>query len=93
MSFNENSQLKKMDKELLWVKVRVKCFLFSSTHPPARLVFLPQCSQPGIYTGLTGSHRPGARIRTQVFWFKQVSFSKHILRLDNDAKKTRTLLQ
>lgn len=69
--------IKKMDKELFWVKVRCKVFFIQAIPIPARLVFFcTQCSQPGIYTGLTGSHRARARIRTQVFWFKQVSFSK-----------------
>ena len=59
--------IKKMDKELFWVKVRYKLFFIQAVPIPARLFFLHSMFSVWIYAGLIGSHRARARIWTQVF--------------------------
>lgn len=83
--------IKKTDKELFWVKVRYKLFFIQAVSIPARLFFFcTQCAQSEYMLDLqahTGP-RPGYELRSS--GSNKCPFQKHILRLDNDAKKTKT---
>lgn len=86
--------IKKMDKELFWVKVRCKVFFIQAIPIPARLVFFALNVLSLEYILDLQAHTgPGPGYELRSSGSNKCLFQKHILRLDNDAKKTRTPLQ